>query len=106
LNEAPYEAAEFGVRLAVRLTPRAGQNRIDGVIRDADGAALLRIRLAAPPVEGAANKALIAFLAEELGLRKADIVIRSGETARSKLLHLSGDGQAIMSRLDELVGKF
>ena len=103
-HQAPFTADQHGVRLAVRLTPRAGRNALGGVIRGADGRPTLQVRLAAPPVEGAANKALIAFLAEALGLRKADVTIRSGETARLKLLHLSGDSAAIMARLTDWIG--
>ena len=93
------------MRLVVRLTPRAAHNRVDGVNRGADGRAALQLRLAAAPVEGAANKALIDFLAERLGLRKADVTIRSGETARLKILHLAGDSPSLLARLDGLVGK-
>ena len=96
----PYAAMENGVRLALRLTPRASRNGVDGVAEDAEGRPVLRLRLVAPPVEGAANKALIAFLAKTLSLRKADITIRSGETSRVKILHLAGDSAAILHKLD------
>lgn len=95
----PYTAMENGVRLALRLTPRASRNGVDGVAEDAEGRPVLRLRLVAPPVEGAANKALIAFLAKTLSLRKADITIRSGETSRVKILHLAGDSAAILPKL-------
>lgn len=96
----PYAAVEGGVRLALRLTPRASRNGVDGIVQDAEGRPLLKLRLAAPPVEGAANEALIAYLAKTLSLRKADIAIRSGETSRVKILHLAGDSAAILQRLD------
>ena len=96
----PYAAAEGGVRLALRLTPRASRNGLDGIVADADGRPLLKLRLVAPPVDGAANDALIAYLAKTLGLRKADIAIRSGETGRVKILHLAGDSAAILQKLD------
>ncbi len=97
----PYAASEGGVRLALRLTPRASKNGVDGVVRDADGRALLKLRLVAPPVDGAANESLIAFLAKTLSLRKADIAIRSGETRRIKLLHLTGDPAILLKKLDD-----
>ena len=100
----PYAAVPGGVRLALRLTPRAARNGVDGIVSDADGRPLLKLRLVAPPVEGAANEALIAFLAKTLSLRKADIVIRSGETGRIKILHLAGDSAAILRKLDALLG--
>jgi len=96
----PYAAAEGGVRLALRLTPRTSKNGVDGVIQDAEGRPLLKLRLAAPPVDGVANEALIAFLAKSLSLRKSDISIRSGETSRVKILHLAGDPAVILQKLD------
>jgi hypothetical protein len=96
----PYVAIDSGVRLALRLTPRASKNGVDGIVADADGRPLLKLRLVAPPVDGAANEALIAFLAKTLALRKADIAIRSGETSRIKILHLAGDSAAILQKLD------
>jgi len=100
----PYAAVESGVRLALRLTPRAAKNGVDGIAQDADGRPLLKLRLVAPPVEGAANQALIAFLAKSLSLRKADISIRSGETSRIKILHLAGDSTALLQKLDAWLG--
>jgi len=100
----PYAAVESGVRLALRLTPRAAKNGVDGIAQDADGRPLLKLRLVAPPVEGAANQALIAFLAKSLSLRKADISIRSGETSRIKILHLAGDSTTLLQKLDAWLG--
>jgi uncharacterized protein (TIGR00251 family) len=105
VEQAPFVAEKEGVRLAVRLTPRAGRNRLDGVVAETDGRMALRVRIAAPPVEGAANKALMEFLCEALDLRKADIRIQSGETARLKILFLSGDSASIMTRLAAWIDK-
>lgn len=99
MERRPFGAVVGGVRLAVRLMPRASRNRIDGVVIGADGRPALRIRLTAPPVEGAANEALIAFLAETLEMRKSDISIHSGHTGRLKILHLSGDSAIILPKL-------
>jgi uncharacterized protein (TIGR00251 family) len=96
----PYSAVEGGVRLALRLSPRASRTEVDGIVQDAEDRPLLKLRLAAPPVDGAANAALIALLAKALSLRKADITIRSGETGRVKILHLSGEPQTILQKLD------
>jgi uncharacterized protein (TIGR00251 family) len=100
----PFTVTENGVLLAVRLTPRAGRTGVDGVTKDAAGKPLLAVRVKAPPVEGAANAALVAWLADALDLRKSDITFRSGETARIKLLHLAGDGPAIASRIAAMIG--
>lgn len=69
----------------MRVTPRAGRTGVDGIL---DGA--LRVRLAAAPVEGAANAALIGFVADLLDLPKSAISLTSGVTARSKTLLVRG----------------
>ena len=102
MTAKPYSAIAGGVRIAVRLTPRGGRDALDGVRLDANGRPVLQIRLAAPPVEGAANEALIAFLAELLDLRKKDVVIRSGHTARTKIVELRGVSDALLARLAQL----
>jgi uncharacterized protein (TIGR00251 family) len=104
MNDRPWRPHGEGVRLAVRLTPRASRNGVDGIVRDAEGRPALQLRLCAPPVEGAANKALLAFVADALALRKADVEIVSGTTARHKLLQLSGDVETILARLETWVG--
>lgn len=95
-------AMEDGVRLAVRLTPRASRDGVDGITLDAEGRPFLKLRLTAPPVDGTANAALIAFLAKKLGLKQAAITIHSGANGRLKILHLSGDSVRICTALDAL----
>jgi uncharacterized protein len=82
------------VRFAVRLTPRAAVDQVDGVI---DG--VLRARVGAPAVEGAANNALIRLIAEELGVPRSDVRIVAGATSRQKLVVVDGgDAEAIVAR--------
>ena len=82
------------VRFAVRLTPRAAVDRVEGVI---DG--VLRARVGAPAVEGAANNALIRLIAEELGVSRSDVRIVAGATSRQKLVVVDGgDAEAIVAR--------
>ena len=76
--------------LDVRVIPRAPRTRVDGE----RGGAIL-IRLAAPPVDGAANDALIAFLAEMLALPRRSISIVSGEKSRDKRVRLEGIDAAV-----------
>ncbi len=99
----PYSADSRGLRLAVRVTPRGGREAVGGVVRDAEGRPALGVRLAAPPVEGAANAALVRFLAGALGLRRAEVTILSGETGRRKMLHLAGEPATLAARLDALI---
>jgi uncharacterized protein (TIGR00251 family) len=82
------------VRFAVRLSPRSATTRVEGVV---DG--VLRIRVAAPAVEGAANTALIRLLADELGLAARDVRIVAGAKSRQKLVMADGvDAAAIVAR--------
>lgn len=76
---------EEGVVLVVYVVPRASKSEVVGV--HAEG---IKIRLTAPPVEGAANAALVAFLAEELDVPKSQIEIIAGKTSRRKVVAVSG----------------
>ncbi|MFN2245265.1 MAG: DUF167 domain-containing protein [Anaerolineae bacterium] len=83
------------VAFSVRVVPRASRNKIEGI---KDGA--VRIRLTAPPVEGAANEALIGFLSSVLRVPKQDIELVSGQTARNKVVSVSGlSAEEIEARL-------
>lgn len=75
------------VLLTVRVQPRASRTGVAGEI---DGA--LKIRLASPPVDGAANAELVAFLAKRLGRPKGSIRIERGERARLKVVRVGGIG--------------
>ena len=74
-----------GVTFSVRVVPRSSRNQIVGVESGA-----LKIKLTAPPVEGAANAALIEFVAEWLGVKRSAVSIISGDKARNKLVRVNG----------------
>jgi hypothetical protein len=73
------------VRFAVRLTPRGGLDRVEGVL---DGA--LRVRVAAPPVDDAANHALLRLIARELDIPAGAVRLVAGATARAKVVSVEG----------------
>lgn len=81
---------ENAVRLAVRVTPRARRDSFGGIVEDVEGRPALAVRLAAPPVDGAANKALVAFIARTLGVGRSAVRIAAGETARLKIVEVTG----------------
>ena len=83
--EFRISSAEGGAAFPVRVGPRASKNEISGRQGEA-----IKIRLAAPPVEGAANEALIDFLAEILEVRKRQIEILSGHASRDKIVCVVG----------------
>ena len=86
-GESPdvIEPAPGGVIVSIRVIPRAQATRLDGV----RGGALL-VRLQAAPVDGTANEALVAVLAESFGVPKRNVTIVSGERSREKRVMIRG----------------
>lgn len=78
-------SANGRVRFAVRVQPRASRNEVAGVYGDA-----IRIRLTAPPVDGAANEKLVDFLADVFSVARRGVTILAGETSRSKIVEIEG----------------
>jgi uncharacterized protein (TIGR00251 family) len=78
-----------GVTLAVRAQPGAKKTAITGVYGEGS-AAQLKIAVQAPPLEGRANQALIAFLAETFSVSKSAVELTAGESSRSKVFLLKG----------------
>lgn len=79
------DATRSGCTFRVRVSPRASREAIAG---EHDGA--LKVALTAPPVEGAANAALVKLLAKRLGVSKSAVRIVSGETGRNKRVEVDG----------------
>ena len=80
--------------LTLHIQPGAKKTEVAGVHGDA-----LKIRLAAPPVDGKANAALIAFVADRLGLAKSAVSLKSGQTSRRKVLEVTGAPADTVARL-------
>ncbi len=86
-----------GTRLAVKVTPNAGRNEVKGIKEG-----VWQIKIGAPPDKGKANKALVDFLAEKLGLKKSAVVIVKGQTGRNKAIIIEGLTAAeITTRLEQ-----
>jgi uncharacterized protein (TIGR00251 family) len=81
-------------RLTIRVQPRASRTELAGLHGDA-----IRIRLQAPPVDGAANEALVAFLAEHLGVPRRQVRLVSGHASRTKVVEIEGADPAALARL-------
>jgi uncharacterized protein len=87
--------------LSVRVIPRSPRSKIDGRRGDA-----LLVRLAAPPVDGAANEALIDLLSREFQVPKRQVAILSGTTSRDKRVELGGlDTAAGEARLSDILSR-
>lgn len=82
------------VRFNVRVQPRASRNEFAGVQNG-----VLRVRLQAPAVEGAANEALVAFLADELGVARREVRIVSGFGSRNKIVEVDSGVRPALDRI-------
>jgi hypothetical protein len=95
-----FHPSAHGVTFTVKVAPRASRTQIEGWYEH-----MLKVRLHAPPVDGKANAALIALLAETFDIHKGNIVILSGETSRQKLVRVTGlSAEQIRMRLESLIG--
>ncbi len=87
--------------MRIRLTPKAAQSRVEGVVAGADGAAILKVAVTAPPATGKANAAMIKLLAKAWRLPKTSMAITAGATARRKTLLVTGDAKVLVARLNQ-----
>jgi len=87
------DAGPAGVRVAVVVTPRASRTALAGVV---DGR--LKLRVAAPPVGGAANEELVRFLAKALGVPRAAVAVTAGAAGRRKTVQVQGIAAAEVAR--------
>ena len=89
------EPAAGGARLAVVVTPRASRTELAGI-----AGGRLRVRVAAPPVGGAANDELVRFLARHLGLPRSAVALAAGAAGRRKTVLVAGmSAEAVARRL-------
>ena len=87
----PITESNGGVTFAIKVAPRASRSAILGVLGDA-----LKIALTAPPVDGKANEACIAFFAEKLAVARSSVTIVAGESSRNKRIRVSGISAALV----------
>ena len=80
-----WHPIEGGISIAVRVTPGARRSEVIAVDDDR-----LRVRLAAPPVDGKANEALRRFLADVCGVRSSAVTLLRGERSREKVVAVAG----------------
>ena len=89
-----FTETEQGIRLTLHIQPGAKQTRIVGLYGEA-----LKISLAAPPVDGKANHALLRFLAEELAIPIRSLCLSSGETSRRKLVVIQQPSATVLATI-------
>jgi len=92
-------AHEGGVRLALKVTPRAARSAVDGIAWDERGQAYLAVRVTAAPDGGKANAAVIKLLAKRWRLPARELRLVSGGRARRKVLQVDGPPQRLLAEL-------
>ena len=88
--------------MTIRLTPKGGRDAIEGIEQLADGNVVLKARVRAAAVDGAANEALIRLIADALGIARRNVALIAGQTARIKRLKIAGDGPALAAAFERM----
>ena len=91
-----------GVRLSLKVTPRAAHPGVTGIEADAGGRTWLAVRVTAPPEGGKANAEVIRLLAKRWGVRASDLQVVSGAGGRRKVLQLDGPAPELVARLSTI----
>jgi uncharacterized protein YggU (UPF0235/DUF167 family) len=99
VEPVPVRRLADGISVAVRLTPKAGTDRIDGIAADAAGGCVLKARVTAVPETGKANAAFLKLLAKQWKLPKSSFSITGGAKDRNKVVHVAGDPETLYLRL-------
>ena len=102
-GHAVFRTVPDGVTVSLRVTPRAGRSRIEGVVAEADGTRALKVTVTAAAEDGKANDAVIALLAKTWRIPKGSFRVRQGAAARRKVLHIAGEPRALIARLTAAV---
>ncbi len=100
-DRLPFALAADGVRLIVRVTPRASAERIVGLADEADGGVALKVAVTAAPEAGKANAALLKLLARTFRLPARDLAVVRGLTDRRKVVAVAGAPTALAARITE-----
>jgi uncharacterized protein (TIGR00251 family) len=97
---SPFSAASDGVRVRVRLTPRASASRVVGLAAASDGSVALKVMVTSAAEDGKANAALIALLARAWRVAKSDVSIVAGASDRRKTIHVAGTASQLLPVLE------
>lgn len=93
------QAVAGGVRVALRVTPKAAQDRFQGVVADAGGQQRIKVAVRAVPEDGKANEAVVRLVAKAWQVPRSAVALVAGHHDRSKLLQVAGDPQELLARL-------
>ena len=99
----PFRVGDDGVRVALRVQPRAASARIEGIVTDADGGSVLKVRITAAPEDGRANEAVIGLLAKAWRMPKSSFRIVVGARGRAKTVLIAGEPEILLKKLDDWI---
>lgn len=99
-TSSPFIAAAPGVRVRIRLTPKAGHTQTGAVALNADGQAFLKVAVTAAPENGKANVAMIRALAKTWRLPRTALAVAAGNTSRNKTVAITGDAADLLPKLE------
>lgn len=99
----PFAAVADGVRVTLRVTPKASRNAVTGTADTADGGRALKVAVTAVPEGGKANEAVVKLLSKAWGVPKTGITVLAGAADRNKILHVAGDPAELMRRLPAML---
>ena len=94
MSRRPAAAAAVALMVDIQVVPRASRIAVGPLVGDR-----LRVAVTAPPVDGAANQAVIQALADAFGVRRGDVEIVHGATGKRKTVRITGASQATLERL-------
>ena len=98
----PVRKTQEGVTVSLRVTPRAGVNRVEGVVgEDAEGKPFLRVRVTDAPEKGKANAAVIKLLSKAWRLPRSAFEVVTGESDRNKSVAVRGDPEALAEVIED-----
>lgn len=99
-----WRVVDGGVKLALKVTPRANREAVEGLTDTGGGKMALAVRVSAAPSEGAANEAVLKLITRTLDLPPRSASLVSGASARLKQVRLEGPAEMIVARLEALAG--
>jgi len=102
-GRSPLEPVADGLRLSLRVTPKASRNAVAGLADTALGGRVLKVTVTSVPENGKANEAVIKLLSKAWKLPKTSLTVVAGATDRNKIVHVAGDPAALMPRLTALI---
>jgi uncharacterized protein (TIGR00251 family) len=94
-----FQPVAAGVRLRLKVAPKAKRNGIGAWLDELDGGKALKVAVTAAPEDGKANAAVVALLAKEWGVAKSAISVVAGATDRRKIVEIRGQSAELMQRL-------